>query len=75
MQGEDRRQDYLLPASLDDYVSADNPVRAMEALIDALDLNALEFVGMTSAEAAQPRAYGRFRQNLPFTHQLGNGVN
>ena len=24
VQGEDRRQDYLLPASLDDYVSADN---------------------------------------------------
>ncbi len=30
VQGEDRRQDYLLPASLDDYVSEDNPVRAIE---------------------------------------------
>lgn len=52
VQGEDRRQDYLLPASLDDYVSADNPVRAVEAFIDALDLKALEFAGMTPAERA-----------------------
>lgn len=27
VEGEDRRQDFLLPASLDDYVSEDNPVR------------------------------------------------
>jgi transposase len=43
VHGQDRRQDYLLPASLDDYVSAYNPVRAVEAFIDALDLKALEF--------------------------------
>ena len=54
VQGEDRRQDYLLPASLDDYVSADNPVRAVEAFIDALDLKALEFAGMTPAETGRP---------------------
>lgn len=30
VQGEGRRQDYLLPSSLDDYVSEDNPVRAVE---------------------------------------------
>ena len=50
----DRRQDFLLPASLDDYVSEDNPVRAVEAFIDALDLKALEFVGMTPAETGRP---------------------
>jgi hypothetical protein len=27
VEGEDRRQATLLPASLDDYVAADNPVR------------------------------------------------
>jgi transposase len=54
VQGEDRRQDYLLPASLDDYVSADNPVRAVEAFIDALDLKALAFVGMVPAETGRP---------------------
>ena len=30
VQGEDRRQDFLLPASLDDYVSEDNPVRVVD---------------------------------------------
>jgi transposase len=28
--------DFLLPASLDDYVAEDNPVRAVEAFIDEL---------------------------------------
>jgi transposase len=54
VQGEDRRQDYLLPASLDDYVSEDNPVRAIEAFIDALDLKTLEFAGRTPAETGRP---------------------
>ena len=51
---KDRRQDYLLPASLDDYVSEDNPVRAVEVFIDALDLKALKFAGMTPAETGRP---------------------
>jgi transposase len=50
----DRRQDFLLPASLDDYVSEDNPVRAVEAFIDALDLKALGFAGMMPAETGRP---------------------
>jgi len=54
VEGADRRQDFLLPASLDDYLSEDNPVRAVEAFIDALDLKALEFVGMTPAETGRP---------------------
>lgn len=54
VEGADRRQDFLLPASLDDYVSEDNPVRAVEAFIDALDLKALEFVGMAPAETGRP---------------------
>jgi transposase len=52
--GEDRRQDYLLPASLDDYVSADNQIRAVEAFIDTLGLKALEFAGMTPVETGRP---------------------
>jgi hypothetical protein len=65
VHGEDRRQDYLLPASLDDYVSADNPVRAVEAFIDALDLKALEFAGMTPAETDGPLSSGDDAQDLP----------
>ena len=38
IEGEDRRQSLLLPESLDDYVTEDNPVRVMEAFIEELDL-------------------------------------
>jgi len=34
---------WLLPSSLDDYVTADNPVRVIEVFIDELDLGALGF--------------------------------
>jgi len=54
VQGEDRRQDFLLPASLDDYVSEDNPVRVVEAFIDELDFHALGFAGVTPAETGRP---------------------
>jgi transposase len=49
-----RRQGYLLAPSLDDYVSGDNPVQAVEAFIDALDLKALQFCAMTPAESGRP---------------------
>ena len=49
VEGEDRRQSLLLPESLDDYVGEDNPVRVIEAFIDALDLSGLGFDGMTPA--------------------------
>ena len=38
VEGEDRRQSFLLPELLDDYVTEDNPVRVVEAFIDELDL-------------------------------------
>jgi len=52
--GEDRRQDFLLPASLDDYVVEDNPVRVVEAFIDELDLASLGFAGATPARTGRP---------------------
>ena len=54
VQGEDRRQDFLLPASLDDYVFADSPVRVVEAFIDELDFHALGFAGATPVETGRP---------------------
>ena len=39
-----RRQKILFPASIEDYVSADSPVRVYDAAIDALDLVSLGFV-------------------------------
>jgi len=36
-----REQICLLPACIDDYVGPEDPVRAYDAFVDALDLNAL----------------------------------
>ena len=54
VEGEDRRQSLLLPASLDDYVIEDNPVRVVEAFIDELDLRALGFDGVEPAATGRP---------------------
>src|ERR671911_2401152 len=46
VEGKDRRQTTLLPDCVDDYVSEENPVRAIEAFVEALDLAALGFEGV-----------------------------
>ena len=51
--GESRSQATLFPELLDDFVSEDNPVRAIEAFVDALDLKQLGFKGV------DPHATGR----------------
>ena len=43
VEGVDRNQATLFPERLDDYVGDDNPVRVIDAFIDALDLGALDF--------------------------------
>jgi transposase len=53
VQGEDRTQGTLLPELLDDYVTADNPVRVIEVFVDELDLGKLGFRGV------DPQATGR----------------
>lgn len=53
VEGDDRDQWMLLPARLEDYVAEDNPVRAVDAFVEALDLAALGF------ERARPKATGR----------------
>ncbi|MGA7966532.1 MAG: hypothetical protein WCB49_11715 [Gammaproteobacteria bacterium] len=37
-EGEDRRQSTLLPDSLEDYVTEDNPVRVIDTFIASLDM-------------------------------------
>jgi hypothetical protein len=49
VEGRDRRQGVLLPEYLDDYVSEENPVRAVEAFTAELDLAALGFAGVVAA--------------------------
>jgi transposase len=54
VEGEDRRQGVLLPEFLDDYVSEENPVRAIEAFVEALDLGALGFEGVVPEATGRP---------------------
>ena len=54
IDGEDRLQQALLPHSLEDYVSEENPVRVIEVFIAELDLGALGFSGMTPAATGRP---------------------
>jgi transposase len=41
--GVDRHQKYLLPPSVDEYVSESNPVRAIDVYVDSLNLKELGF--------------------------------
>jgi transposase len=43
VEGEDRRQQSLLPRSLEDYVGEDNPARVVDVFVDELDLAAIGF--------------------------------
>ena len=54
IEGEDRTQVTLLPACLDDYVEAENPVRVVEVFVDGLDLGELGFVGVDPAATGRP---------------------
>ena len=54
IEGEDRTQTVLLPACLDDYIAEDNPVRAVDAFVEELDLKALGFAGADPAMTGRP---------------------
>jgi transposase len=54
VEGEDRRQGVLLPEFLDDYVSQENPVRVIDAFVEALDLRALGFEGVVPESTGRP---------------------
>ena len=53
IDGQDRTQSVLFPERLDDWIDEDNPVRAVDVFVDALDLVQLGF------ERAQPAETGR----------------
>jgi transposase len=54
VQGEARSQMSLLPECLDDFVPEDNPVRVVEAFIDALPLEKLGFSGIVPQVTGRP---------------------
>ena len=52
--GRDRRQSFLLPECVDDYIGEDNPVRVVDAFVDELDLTELGFGRATPADTGRP---------------------
>ena len=52
--GLERSQTSLFPASLDDYITEDNPVRAVDAFVDGLDLRKLGFTSIDPLETGRP---------------------
>ena len=54
VEGEDRMQVALLPECLDDYIAEDNPVRAIDAFVEELDLKPLGFAGADPAATGRP---------------------
>ena len=48
--GQDRNQNTLFPALLDDYIGDDNPVRAIDVFVDELRLGDLGFDGVQPSD-------------------------
>jgi transposase len=54
IESEDRNQTTLLPECLDDYIAEDNPVRAIDAFVEELDLKQLGFADADPAVTGRP---------------------
>ena len=54
VEGIDRSQSTFFPPMLDDYVAEDNPVRAVDAFVDGLDLGKLGFGRVAPLETGRP---------------------
>jgi transposase len=54
ISGEDREQVILFPASIDEYVEENNPVRVIDAYINSLDLAGLGFDRTSPKETGRP---------------------
>ena len=52
--GADRGQSTLLPECLDEWIDESNPVRAVDAFVDALDLGKLGFEGVVPEITGRP---------------------
>ena len=54
IKGKDRTQTTLFPASFDDYISDNNPVRMVDYFADDLDLAVLGFDRINPASTGRP---------------------
>ena len=56
-QGISRQQGMLLPPRIEEYITEDNPVRAIDVYIDSLDLKALGFSNIDGGQTPGQPAY------------------
>jgi transposase len=54
VEGVDRSQTTLFPESLDDWIGEDNPVRIIDAFVEALELRGLGFDGVVPEATGRP---------------------
>src|SRR5204862_5849851 len=54
VEGADRSQSTLWPECLDDFIDESNPVRAVDAFVDELNLGKLGFDGVDPAATGRP---------------------
>ncbi len=54
IEGANRDQRILLPESLDEYISGENPVRVIDAFVDTLDLKQMDFKHAVLKETGRP---------------------
>src|SRR5436190_4114256 len=54
VEGTDRGRSTFLPECLDDWIDESNPVRVVDAFVDALDLAELGFDGVVSEVTGRP---------------------
>ena len=54
VEGIDREQATLFPEYLEDWIDEDNPVRAIDAFVDKLDLSGLGFDGVAPEATGRP---------------------
>jgi transposase len=55
--GVDRSQTTLFPDRLDDWIDEDNPVRVIDAYVDAIDLGELGFDGVLPEATGRPSSH------------------
>jgi len=54
IEGKSRFQSTLFPETLEDFITEDNPVRVIEAFVEELDLNKLEFKSVNPSATGRP---------------------
>jgi transposase len=74
VEGEDGRHGLPLPEFLDDWVSDENPVRAIDVFAAELELGALGFEGVWPEAAGRPGYHPSVRLKMIYVYGCINQV-